>query len=303
MFDIKIINGMVIDGSGKNRYRADVGITGDLIAAIGDLSTAKAKKTVNADGKIVTPGFIDMHTHSDLSLLYDSLASARIYNGVTTDVIGNCGVGVAPVSEKTKDLLLKYLTTRIVGSIPVDHLDLPWTTYEEYLDYADKKPTAINMVPLVAQGAIRIHEMGFDGTPATAEQMAHMQEEIYKAMEAGACGLTSGLVYLPGLYTDEDELAELCKAIKPYGVKYITHQRDEGSGIYESMEEAFNICRKADVGLHISHLKLTDPKHWGCVGKLFAKLKEGSDSGLDITYDTYPYTSGMSSLASLVPAW
>ena len=303
MLDLKITGGTVVDGSGKKAFRADVGITKDKIVSIGDLSAADARKTIDAAGMTVAPGFIDMHTHSDFSILYDPLASSRIYNGVTTDVVGNCGIGAAPVCEGTKELLIKYLTTRIAGSVPVEHLDLPWETYAEYLDYVDQKPAAINVVPLVAQGAIRIHEMGFDNLPPTREQMERMKDEVRKAMEAGACGLTSGLVYLPGLYTGEEELAELCTAIRPYGVKYITHQRDEGFHIYESMEEAIRISRKAGVGLHISHLKLAHTKQWGESGKVLARIREEREKGLDLTYDTYPYTNGMTSLAYLIPSW
>ncbi len=303
MLDLKITGGTVIDGSGKEGFRADVGISGDKIVSVGDLSGVQAQKCIDASGKVVAPGFIDVHTHSDFSILYDPLAGSRIYNGVTTDVVGNCGIGAAPVREETKELLIKYLTTRIAGSIPVERLELPWSTYAEYLDYVDKKPAAVNVVPLVAQGAVRIYEMGFDNCPPTPEQMEHMKEEVRKAMEAGACGFTSGLVYLPGLYTGEEELAELCTAIRPYGVKYITHQRDEGAGIYKSMEEAIRISRKAGVGLHISHLKLAHTKLWGESGKVLARIAEEREKGLDITYDTYPYTSGMTSLGYLVPSW
>ncbi|MFR2988341.1 MAG: amidohydrolase family protein, partial [Faecalibacillus sp.] len=156
MLDIKIINGVIIDGSGKDAYKADLGITGDKITKIGDLSNEDAKTTIDAKGQVVSPGFIDMHTHSDMSLVYDRNASSRIRTGVTTDVIGNCGIGVAPVKEENKQLLLDYLGTRIVGSMPVK-LELKWDSYESYIEYMEEKPPAVNVAPLLAQGPIRIY--------------------------------------------------------------------------------------------------------------------------------------------------
>ena len=170
MFDLKIINGKIVDGSGEASYKGDIGIIGEKIAEIGDLSNKEAKNTIDANGKVVSPGFIDIHTHSDMSLVYDRYARSRIYTGVTTDVIGNCGIGVAPVKEENRQLLLDYLGTRIVGSMPVK-LELPWDTYESYIKYMEENPPAVNVAPLLAQGAIRIHEMGFSKEDPTDDQL------------------------------------------------------------------------------------------------------------------------------------
>lgn len=303
MFDIKIINGTVVDGTGAPRYRADVGICGDRITAIGDLSNEAAEKVIDAAGKIVSPGFIDIHTHSDLSILYDPYAGNRIHNGVTSDVIGNCGIGPAPVCEENRELLVTYLTTRIAGSIPVKKLELPWNTFGEYLDYVESKDKAINIIPLLAQGPIRIKAMGFStGTP-TPEQMEEMKQDVREGMEAGACGFTSGLIYLPGLYTTAEELTELCKEVAPYGVKYITHHRSEGNKLYEALDEDFRICQESGVGLHISHIKMVSPQVWGHVDRYFDLLEEKRKEGLDISTDAYPYICGMSPLSYVIPAW
>ena len=160
MLDIKIINAKIIDGTGSPAYDGEVGIVEDKITKIGDLSNEDAKTVIDAKGNVVAPGFIDMHTHSDMSLVYDRNASSRIYSGVTTDVIGNCGIGVAPVKLENKQLLLDYLGTRIVGSMPVE-LELKWDTYKSYFEYMEQNPPAVNVAPLLAQGPIRIYEMGF----------------------------------------------------------------------------------------------------------------------------------------------
>ena len=302
MLDLKIVNGWVVDGTGTPRYQADVGIRGDQIVAIGDLKDEEAAKTLDASGKMVAPGFIDFHTHSDLSILYDRYTRSRIHTGVTTDVVGNCGIGVAPVKDENKDLLLDYLSTRIVGTIPAK-LELHWHSYEEYLDYVDEHNPAVNVVPLAAQGALRIHEMGFSEEPATPEQLEHMKEEARKAMEAGAFALTSGLIYLPGAYTGTDELAELCTAIAPYGGYYCTHMRGEGDSIWEALDEAIEIAKKGGVPLHISHLKIMGAKYAGQIDKVFERIEQARKEGLDVTFDCYPYNAGMTSLSSFLPPW
>ena len=302
MFDIKIINGTILDGSGKLRFRADVGINGDKITAVGNLADAEAEKTIDATGKFVSPGFIDFHTHSDLSLVYDPFARSRIYTGVTTDVIGNCGIGVAPVREERKKELIQYLGTRIIGTIPAP-LELHWNTVQEYFDYLDSHKPAVNVVAYVAQGAIRIDEMGFSDAAPTAEQMDHMKAELRKAMEAGCVGMSTGLVYLPGAYTSKEELAELSKEMVPYNGFYVTHIRSEGDDEMEAIDEAIYIAKTAGVPLHVSHLKIMGKHNFGKIDQVFAKLDAAEKDGLDVRFDCYPYTAGMSSLGVLLPTW
>ena len=177
MLDIRIVSGMVADGLCDRAYRADVGIEGDRVAVIGDLRDVPAGRTIDAQGKIVAPGFIDMHTHSDMSLLYDRRASSKVRDGVTTEVIGNCGIGVAPICDGRKDELIAYLGTRLIGTIPV-RLELPWNSMAEYLSAFDRQPPAVNVAPLAAQGAIRINEMGFSSAHPTREQMSRMKAEL-----------------------------------------------------------------------------------------------------------------------------
>ena len=302
MLDIKIINGVIIDGSGKDAYKADLGITGDKITKIGDLSNEDAKTTIDAKGQVVSPGFIDMHTHSDMSLVYDRNASSRIRTGVTTDVIGNCGIGVAPVKEENKQLLLDYLGTRIVGSMPVK-LELKWDSYESYIEYMEEKPPAVNVAPLLAQGPIRIYEMGFSKEEPTDKELENMVELADDCMKQGPLGMTSGLVYLPGEYTTQKELVELCKKVAKYDGFYATHMRNEGDEIFEAMDEAIDVARQSGVRLHISHLKCLGHKNFGQTDKLFAKINKAREEGLKVSFDVYPYTAGMTSLSAMLPPW
>ncbi|WP_455543778.1 N-acyl-D-amino-acid deacylase family protein [Intestinibacter sp.] len=302
MFDLKIINGKIVDGTGFPSYKGDIGIIGEKIVEIGDLSSKEAKITINADNKVVSPGFIDMHTHSDMSLVYDRYARSRIYTGVTTDVIGNCGIGVAPVKEENRQLLLDYLGTRIVGSMPVK-LELPWDSYKSYIKYMEENPPAVNIAPLLAQGAIRIYEMGFSKEDPTDEQLQNMIDLTEECFKCGALGLTSGLVYLPGEFTSQKELIELNKITKKYGGFYATHMRDEGDDIENAMDEALDVCRQSGVPLEISHLKLSAKQNFGKTDVLFEKIEKAREEGLDVTFDVYPYSSGMTSLSALMPPW
>lgn len=302
MFDVKIVNGIIVDGTGNSRYKSDVGIVGDKIMAIGDLSQKEAKDTIDATGKFVSPGFIDFHTHSDLSLVYDKYTRSRIHTGVTTDVIANCGIGVAPIREEKKQELIDYLGTRIIGTIPTK-LELHWNTMQEYFDYLTENSPAVNVVAYVAQGPVRINEMGFSKEPATLEQLKNMKLEVRKAMEAGCVALSSGLVYLPGAYTKKEEMAELCKELIPYNGYYISHIRDEGDEEMEALDEAIYIAKTAGVPLHISHLKVMGHKNFGTIDEVFKKLDEAEADGLEVTFDCYPYTAGMTSLGALLPPW
>ncbi len=302
MLDIRIVGGMVADGLCDRAYRADVGIEGDRVAVIGDLRDVPAGRTIDAQGKIVAPGFIDMHTHSDMSLLYDRRASSKVRDGVTTEVIGNCGIGVAPICDGRKDELIAYLGTRLIGTIPV-RLELPWNSMAEYLSAFDRQPPAVNVAPLAAQGAIRINEMGFSSAHPTREQMSRMKAELQKALDAGCFGLSSGLVYMPGEYSTEDELAELCSVMAGTGRFYVTHMRSESDDLFAALEEAIATAQKGGVPLHISHLKLAGAGVKGQTDRLFERLERARASGLDLTFDVYPYACGCTSLGACMPPW
>lgn len=303
MFDVIIRNGMVVDGTGTPAFRADVGVKGDKIQAVGNLSEAKGVSEVDAAGCVVTPGFIDIHTHSDLTLIYDPHSNSKIHDGVTTECIGQCGVGPAPVTPKFKDVLLGYLGTRIMGSIPVK-LELHWESYKEYFDYLDAHPASVNVAPMIAHGPVRIAAMGLEGGAPSTEQMALMKRLVRESMDAGGLGVTSGLVYVPGAYTTQSELAEILSVLRDFGsAPYMTHIRSESAKLWEAVDEAVATAKEADVPLHVSHLKIGEEKFHGQTAKLFGVLDKAASEGMDVSNDVYPYVSGMTSGGALLPPW
>jgi N-acyl-D-amino-acid deacylase len=243
-----------------------------------------------------------MHTHSDLSILYDPHANSKIYDGVTTEVVGNCGIGVAPVSNAHRQLLIDYLGTRMIGSLPVQ-IDLKWSSVAEYLDYIAKHPSAVNVSALLAQGAVRIAVMGFSQDKPTPAQLAEMQALVRSGMSEGAVGFSTGLIYMPGEFSTDDELSELAKEIKPWQGFYVTHIRNESEGVFEALNGALGIGRKAGVPVHISHLKLGGQAVWGRAGELLDKIDQANRQGIETTFDVYPYTAGMTGLAACMPPW
>lgn len=302
MLDLKIVNGRIIDGSGKKAYAGDVGIRRDKIAAIGDLSGRESARTIDVAGCIVAPGFIDMHTHSDLSFVYDRKANGKLYSGVTTEVVGNCGIGVAPVREENRKLLIDYLGTRLIGSIPVK-LELPWTSFREYLNWFAANPPTLNIAPLLGQGVVRIAAMGFAKGMPDAAELKDMQRITDAAFAEGALGLSTGLVYLPGEYSSAEEIAELCKVMKPYRGIYCTHMRTESDGILEAIDEALRIGGTAGVPVQISHLKLLSQNMLGKTELVLERLAKAERSGIEVSYDIYPYTAGLTSLSACLPPW
>ena len=302
MFDLLIQHAWIVDGTGRPGFQGDIAVQGDRIAAVGALDKAEAVQVYDAAGKVAAPGFIDIHTHSDLSLLEDGRALARLHDGVTTDVIGNCGIGCAPVREENRQLLVDYLGTRMIGSLPIK-IDLPWRTEAEYLAYVNAHAPSINLAPLVAQGAVRIAEMGFAQGKASAQQVEHMQYMVQEAMEAGALGITTGLAYLPGAYTGWEELRDVTKPVSKFGGAYISHIRNQSEGIFDSLDEAVRIGRGAGVPVHISHLKLAGPMVRGQAGRLLDYIHARRQEGMDITYDLYPYEAGNTALTTVLPPW
>lgn len=303
MLTVKIIHGTVVDGTGKPSYRADIGIQGNRIVSIGNLQQADSERTIDASGCCVAPGFIDMHTHSDISMLLDDSADSMLRNGVTTNVCGNCGEGVVPFSDEYRDVMVKYMRASVIPGLYPKNYDYPWFTFTEYHNYIKAHPTLINMASLIPHGPIRMCVKGMEKGEANPAQRKIMRELVREGMEAGAFGLSTGLAYSPGDLVEEGELTEICKPLREFGGIYTTHLRNQGEGIFDSLDETRRIGSAAGIPVHISHLKLADPKMWGSSDALLGWFEQADAEGVQATFDVYPYTLGCSGILRLLPPW
>jgi len=298
IFESLIKNGVLIDGTGNPWFKADVGISEGKIAQIGKLENAKAKRVVDARGLIVSPGFIDIHTHSDLSLLINPRAESKIRQGVTTEVIGNCGESAAPVRKET----LNFLKEVGEWGPEAKAVKWNWSSLGDYLDLLEEPGVSLNVASLVGHGTVRIAVMGFENRSPTNKEMKEMKTLVAESMKDGAFGLSSGLVYLPGCFAETSELIALCKVVADYGGFYASHTRGERETIVEALKEAIKIGEQAGVPVQVSH---NCPKYGG-----HGRFKEQSEiyekgraRGVDVTFDNDAHTDYNPALSQVLPQW
>ncbi len=294
MFDVIVKNGCLIDGTGNPWFRADVGIKSGKILVISDLGSEDTNRIIDAKGLMVCPGFIDMHSHSEYSLLANSKAESKIRQGVTTEVNGNCGDSPAPT---------KGITEEAAEEAKEYKLDIDWSTLGEYLDKLERQGIALNVAQLVGHGTIRTSVMGYENRSPTCEELNEMREQVAQAMEDGAFGISTGLFYLPGCFADADEVIELCKVVARYGGICTSHIRGEGDPLIEAVAEAIEIGEKANIPVQISHHKACGIENWGKVEKTLRMMEEARARGVDVTCDVYPYTACGADLVSMIPIW
>lgn len=297
MLDLLIIGGSVVDGTGKQRYKADIGIIGDTIVDIGILNNRPSKETINADGLIISPGFIDSHTHSDLSILRDPSSLPKLSQGVTTEVIGNCGMSAAPVNRTTSDLLKDYVKP-VLGEG-----DFTWEGMGDFLDIINKNKPAVNIAVLIGHGTLRTAVLGFEDRAPTQTEMEQMKQLVRDALEVGALGMSTGLGYPPGSYSTTEELIELSKVIFEYNGVYTTHLRDQVDGLIDSVKEAITIGEKANIPIVISHHKTVGKRNFGKVKVTLQLLDKAYENGLSTSSDMYPYLHGSTTLVAVLPPW
>lgn len=292
-YDTIIRNGTVYDGTGGAPRRADVGIKGDQVAAVGDLSKAKAANEVDAKGLAVAPGFINMLSHSETTLIADYRSLSELRQGVTTQIFGESSMG--PLSEEMK-------RTQLAAQGDVK-FDIPWTTLAEYLQYLEKRGISQNVASFIGAGTVRTHVIGLEDKPPTPEQLEKMKDLVRREMEAGALGVTTALIYPPNYFAKTDELIELCKVASKYRGKYIAHIRSEANQLMEAVEETIRIAREANLPAEIYHLKASGQENWPKMDAVIKRINQARSQGLKITADMYTYTAGATGLTSTMPPW
>jgi N-acyl-D-amino-acid deacylase len=297
MLDLKIEGATVIDGTGAQGNRADVGIRDEKIVAVGDLSREDAGNRLEALGKVVAPGFIDMHSHSDWRLWSNRRAESKIRQGVTTEVVGNCGFSPAPVSAEFLDDLRGFAPYLPKG------MDFGWRSVGEYLRAFDHDGTALNVVQLVGHGTLRIAAMGFARRAPSAAEMARMQSLMAQAMEDGAWGLSTGLIYAPGSYAATEEIVEIARVAGRHRGFYASHIRGEGATLLDAVREAIRVGREGELPVQISHIKAAGRPNWGKVVDALALIEAARREGFDVMADVYPYTASSTTLRSMLPDW
>jgi N-acyl-D-amino-acid deacylase len=295
----------VVDGSGASAYRADVVIDNGRIASIVQEAAAAGcqrpdvRRELDAEGLTLSPGFIDMHAHSDLALLRDPDHSAKAAQGVTLEVLGQDGLSYAPVDDRTLEEVRRAITG---WNGYGDDIDLDWRSVGEYLDRLDRG-IAVNAAYLIPQGTVRALAVGWEDREATPEELDRMRQLVAEGMEQGAVGMSSGLTYTPGMYAKDAELTELCRVVASYGGYYCPHHRSYGAGALQAYEEMVALTREAGCPLHLAHATMNFGVNKGRAPELLALLDDALAAGADISLDTYPYTPGSTTLAALLPSW
>ncbi len=299
MFDIIILNGRICDGTGNPSYHADIGIIGDKIACIGRLKGAEAREIIDVDGLVVSPGFVDLHNHVDHAILAFPDAESYIMQGVTTSVVGNCGLSMAPLSDAHRDETRGYLKPFLDKKMDYGW---DWHSLSEFFAKVERTGTRENIAPLVGQGTLRLAVMGFDPSPASPEQMSQMKKLLREELAAGAFGMSSGLIYPPGSYTTTEELKELASVLAEFGAVYTTHLRNEGDRVIQSVEEAIAIGEANNIPVEISHHKAAGHYNWGKVNATLRLMEAARARGVDVSCDVYPYPAAMTTITSLLPS-
>lgn len=293
MLDLLITGGKVLDGTGAPALSVDVGIRGDRIAEVGNLSKAEAKASIRAEGKFVCPGFIDAHSHSDAYLLMEPSAASKVFQGVTTEVVGNCGASAAPI-------LGAY-------QLPSDWRDKTypraWKTVAEYRALFDEVRPAVNAALLIGHNTLRAGVAGYENRPLRPDEIARAERILDQALEEGGIGLSSGLIYAPGMFAPREELVALARVAAGRRGIYTSHMRSEGDGLLEAIDEALDIGRSSGIRVEISHLKTSGKANWGRIDAVIEKIDAARRNGMDVAADRYPYTASSTDLDVIYPQW
>ena len=295
-FDLVIRNAKIIDGSGNPWYKADIGVADEWIAkVVGRIDDGR--HVIDADGLVAAPGFIDTHSHSDLMLIAEPEAKQKTMQGITTEIVGQDGLGEAPISDDTLEDWRRYLA----GLNGDPEINWSWRSFGEYLDALDEVGTSINVAALVGHGNLRLLAMGMENRAPTMSELAKMKAILSDSLKAGGFGLSTGLIYPPCVYAETAELTDLCRVTADHGGIFVVHMRNEGDMLLESIDEVASIGKDSGVHVHVSHFKASGEKNWGKVEGALVKIEEYRSEGIEFTVDQYPYIAGSTFLSSLLP--
>lgn len=295
-FDLVIKNGLIYDGLGSSPVLKDIGIQSDIIVKIGKIPSGKGKYVIDARELSISPGFIDVHDHTDLGLLVNPRAESAVRQGITTLVSGNCGSSPFPVAEEIYDEFRENLQD-------LYNIQLDWIDLKGFFSQLEQKGTAVNYATLVGQGTIRGAVVGFNDRAAKPEEIEKMKNLVENNIKDGAFGLSSGLEYAPGSYAASEEIIELCRVVSRMEGVYATHMRDEGDRLLESLDESIDVSRRTGVTLQISHFKVAYPRNWHKLEEALTKLENANKEGISIFCDRYPYIAGSTGLSFYFPLW
>ena len=292
-YDLLIVNGTIYDGNGGEPYQADIAVIDDRIVAIGDIA-GSADAVIDAEGYAVAPGFINMLSWATESLVIDGRSQSDIRQGVTLEVFGE-GNSEGPINEAMR--------CDIIEADGFGGADITWTTLGEYLEYLMDRGVSTNVASFIGATTVRKHEIGYEDRAPTADELQRMRALVREAMEEGAVGLGSSLIYAPAFYASTDELVELAKVVGEYDGMYISHLRSEGNRLLEAIDELIQIAREGDVAAEIYHLKMAGRQNWDKFDDVVARVEAAQAEGLEITADIYTYTAGSTGLDAVMPPW
>lgn len=295
-----IRNGLLINGSGEKGFKADILLNGDKIEKIGDIKATNDMVEIDASGLVVAPGFIDTHSHSDLQVLIDPEVRPKIMQGITTEILGQDGISMAPLPVECISPWRKNL-----AGLDGDSDDINWEykNVEGYLKMIEDVKPGLNECYLVPHGNIRMEAMGLENRQPNDEDLKKMCEITRREMEAGAIGLSTGLIYMPCAYSESKEIIEMCKVVAEYDGSFVIHQRSEADTILDSMEEVITIGRESGVKIHYSHFKVCGKKNWDKIDKVIELLEKAHKEGIQVSFDQYPYVAGSTMLGVILPPW
>ena len=296
MFDYIIQHAEIIDGTGKPRYQADLAIKDEKIAEIApEIPVDQAGKVIDAKGKTIVPGFIDIHSHTDCSLFVNPRSESKIRQGVTTDVSGNCGYSPFPIKKEGHGENYSFMKEH--------KLEIDWENIGGFYQRLESQGIGTNYASFIGHGSLRAYCMGYEKRPATPKELDYMKSEMEKSMEQGALGLTTGLIYPPGCFAAQDEIVEIAKVAAKKGGIYASHMRSEGKMLMEAITETLSIGRKANIPVQVSHLKAAGKKNWGKGKWAIEMIEIARQAGIEVHADRYPYSASSTDLSTLLPDW